>query len=160
MSNPNGNPSSLNPPWGPDNPPPISPGRPRKRPLSEAYDEWLRQPVSADQVVKMREKGMRVPEGATNADMVAIGQGRKAMTGDTAAAKEIADRVEGKPTQRIELSRMEDRTPEFVVVYDKPVLPDAKVIDIQPESPSESKPSELEQAAIGSAIVATEDGKS
>ena len=115
--NPNGNPSSLRPPWGPGNPPPISPGRPRKRPLSEAYEDWLRQAVDRDTIVKLRSKGIRVPTDATNADMVAMSQGREAISGKTNAAREMREAVEGKAMQRIELSRPEDRSVEFSIVY-------------------------------------------
>jgi hypothetical protein len=110
--------ANLKPPFGPDNPPPKSPGAPRKRPLTEAYDDWLREPVSPAHLLKLREEGIRVRPGMTNADMVALAQGNQAIRGNTAAAKEMGDRVEGKAMQRIELTGLpENRQPEFVVVY-------------------------------------------
>jgi hypothetical protein len=129
MSNPNGNPATLQPPWGPNNPPPISPGRPRKRPLSEAYEDWLREIIPATKVAELRAEGIKLKAGATNADMVALAQGRQAIKGNVNAAKELREAVEGKATQRIELAHA-DRTPRFEVVYASPV-PGAKTIEME-----------------------------
>ena len=145
---------NLRPPWKPGesgNPN----GRPRKRPLSEAYDDWLRQPVSPDQVLKLREQGVLLPEETTNADMVALAQGREAMTGNTIAAKEMREAVEGKATQRFELSRTNDRAPEFLVVYANavPSLPAA-----EPERQAVEAAAErvLEQEVVA-AVIANQD---
>jgi len=46
-----------------------------------------------------------------------------------AAAKEVADRAEGKPTQRFELSRGADRPPEFVVMYAPTLLETAIAVN-------------------------------
>ena len=52
---------------------------------------------------------MKLPEGATWADAVAVGQIRSAAKGNTQAAKEIADRLEGKVAQQVELENTEDK---------------------------------------------------
>src|SRR2546423_1749008 len=109
-------------------------GRPRKRPQSEASDDLLRSTIPEVLRTSMN-KGMGndvLKKGATWADAIAYGLARKAIAGDAAAAKELADRVEGKPTQRIELTRTEDCTPEFVVVY-ATQIPGARTIDVKPE---------------------------
>jgi hypothetical protein len=109
--------ANLRPPWGtPGNPPPKSPGRPPKRPLSEAYEEWLREPVSPDKIATFRAEGMKLPDGLTNADLVAMAMGKRAVKGDVTAAKELREAVEGKATQRIEMFHGEGPN-EMLVVY-------------------------------------------
>src|SRR5437660_9838605 len=66
-------------------------GRP-KRLLTEAYQAQLSR-------TKKRDRQRR-----TYAELIADAQIRKALKGNTMAAREIADRVEGKAGQAIELS--------------------------------------------------------
>src|SRR5262245_39401710 len=62
-------------------------GRPAgKKYLSEAYREWLSLPDENDPSI-------------TNADVIAAMVGAAAKKGDIAAAREIADRVEGRAKQ-------------------------------------------------------------
>jgi hypothetical protein len=70
-------------------------GNPGGRPpsiLSEAYKEVLAQVFEGDSSHR------------TYAQLIAIGQARAAVKGNTGAAKEIADRVEGKAKEAIEIS--------------------------------------------------------
>jgi hypothetical protein len=79
-------------------------GNPAGRPpsiLSEAYKAVLAQAVPQD------------PEGRTYAQLIAIGQARSAVKGNTGAAKEIADRVEGKAKESIEISGKDGAPVEF-----------------------------------------------
>lgn len=126
MSNPHGNPATLRPPWGPDNPPPKSPGRPPKRPQSEAYEDWLREPVSKEKIAQFRLDGIILKDSATNATVVAMAMGRKAIRGDVNAAKEMREAVEGKSISRIELTG-DQKAPEFVVVYATAVPGERKI---------------------------------
>jgi Family of unknown function (DUF5681) len=71
-------------------------GRPRARVLSEYYREWLARPLPGD-------------PARTFGDAIAEAVCRQAVEGDVAAAREIADRVEGKPRQAIDLSSEEQR---------------------------------------------------
>jgi hypothetical protein len=64
---------------------------PSKKYLSEALREWLGHPSDRD------------PE-RTNADELAAALGKAALKGSVTAIALIADRVEGKPRQTIELS--------------------------------------------------------
>ncbi len=115
MPNPNGNPSSLKP-WGPDNPPPRSPGRPRKRPMTEEYDELVREDLP-----EKERKALNLPPGTTWGRAMALARAREALTrGGTLAAKEIADRIEGKPTQRVEIHSPEDRGWDVKVTFEMP----------------------------------------
>ena len=104
-------PSGLRP-WGPDNPPPKSPGRPRKRPISEAYDDMVR-----NELPEEIRRSARMPKGSTWADAIALQMARQALKGEVPAAKEIREAIEGKAMQRIELSRSEEKPAELMVVY-------------------------------------------
>ena len=69
-------------------------GRPRTKPLTDAY----RQNVSLVITPKVA-KEMRLPAGfvgMTIAEAIAIGQAIAAIKGSTIAAREIADRIEGR----------------------------------------------------------------
>jgi NACalpha-BTF3-like transcription factor len=76
-------------------------GRPKSRTLSEAYRIMLKQPLPED-------------PSRTYADAVAETLCRRAVfMGDVVAAKELADRTEGKPKQTIDVS-LEERKREMV----------------------------------------------
>jgi hypothetical protein len=70
-------------------------GRPKSKMLSDAYRSKLEEPVPND------------PEGRTWAELIAEAQVRDAVRGNVQAAREIADRTEGRPRQAIEF---EDKT--------------------------------------------------
>ena len=79
-------------------------GRPKKKPITEAYERQLKQSLPDDFRIRMK-----LPEGATWADAVAVGQIRSAVKGNTQAAKEIADRLEGKVAQQLETAKTEGK---------------------------------------------------
>src|SRR5262245_17876992 len=66
-------------------------GRPKSRTLSEAYRALLKQPLPNDPT-------------RTVADAVAAAIVKNAVAGDVSAAREVADRTEGKARQSIDLS--------------------------------------------------------
>ena len=66
-------------------------GRPRKTAPTDALRELLASGVPGD------------PEGRTYADAIAEALVKRAMRGDVQAAREIADRAEGKPLQAVAL---------------------------------------------------------
>ena len=70
-------------------------GRPKSKMLSDAYRNKLEEPVPND------------PEGRTWAELIAEAQIRYAVRGNVQAAREIADRTEGRARQAIEF---EDKT--------------------------------------------------
>jgi hypothetical protein len=70
-------------------------GRPKSKSLSAAYRNKLEELVPND------------PEGRTWAELIAEAQVRDAVRGNVQAAREIADRTEGRPRQAIEF---EDKT--------------------------------------------------
>jgi len=86
-------------------------GRP-KRPISEAYEAQLARVKAGD-----RKK-------RTYAQLIAEAQVKQAMKGNTMAAKEIADRTEGKARQAVEVTV---ETPLEFHVQVNFVDPDGKV---------------------------------
>lgn len=66
-------------------------GRPKSLTLSEAFRRQLSQPVPDDK------------QGRTFAEVIAAEMCARAFAGDVAAAKELADRTEGKPKQAIDV---------------------------------------------------------
>jgi len=90
---------NLRPAWKPGESgnPGGKPGRPKTKPITEAYKA-----VIADRLpdhlrkVKLGQHTLELPEGSTFADLIAIGQCASAIKGNTAAAEEIANRLEGK----------------------------------------------------------------
>lgn len=105
--------------WGPDNPPPKSPGRPKKRPLQESYDDVLRTPIPALVMAKLKHLGLK--PGATWSDAIGLSMAFEAVKGNHNAAKEMGDRVEGKSPQRIEIMDHTQKRTEVVVLFDASV---------------------------------------
>src|SRR5271156_3903817 len=70
-------------------------GRPKSKTLSDAYRNKLEEPVPND------------PEGRSWAELIAEAQVRDAVRGNVQAAREIADRTEGRARQA---SEFEDKT--------------------------------------------------
>jgi hypothetical protein len=62
---------------------------------------------------------LKLEPGATYADGVVKRLMTRALKGEQNAMREIADRIEGSPTQRQEISTPADRTFNIRVVYDK-----------------------------------------
>jgi hypothetical protein len=74
-------------------------GRPKRLPISDALRDLLDRRLNDDETAaKPRKRRMTVAEKM--ADQLA----RRALHGDVEALREIANRVEGKPTQRIEVA--------------------------------------------------------
>jgi hypothetical protein len=88
--NTEGNTGNLRPPWKPGesgNPG----GRPKKKPLTDAYAAILGKPVPAEVAEKLK-----VDTSTTYAEIIAMALAREAVKGNVRAAGELADRVEGK----------------------------------------------------------------
>ena len=78
---------------------PISPGRPKKTLMSEAYGKHLGDRLPEEVRIKLG-----LPKAATWADAIAVGQIRSAVKGKTDAAREIADRTEGRAVHKLALT--------------------------------------------------------
>jgi hypothetical protein len=70
-------------------------GRPKKRPISDRYHAF------AEQLLEERARiALGLPKDTTNADALTIQQFRAGFKGNTPAAREIREAIEGKATQR------------------------------------------------------------
>ena len=97
MANPKGNPKNLKP-WKPGqsgNPG----GRPKKRPITDCYDALLDKPLP-DELVRL----LKVKKGTTYGEAIALGQAISAIKGKAESAREIREALEGKTTQRVEVT--------------------------------------------------------
>ena len=100
--NPHPNTKGLKPPWKPGCASPNPSGRPRQ-PLSDAYRWFLALPAWDVDIEKCKKDGFKLPEHATQAHVIAAGQGRIAIA-DARSAKEMREATEGKAKMRIELT--------------------------------------------------------
>jgi len=83
----------------PGQPSPNPTGRPKRRPVTEAYLEAMSLPLPNEIRVQLR-----LPKGATYLQALALGTIRAGVKGNYGAAEEIREATEGKATQRIELT--------------------------------------------------------
>ena len=90
--------ANLRPPWKKGEVPNPH-GRPKKKPITEAYERRMSE-VLPDDVCK----SVRLKRGSTWADLIALGMAKAAVKGRAESAREIADRVEGKATQPVEVT--------------------------------------------------------
>jgi hypothetical protein len=89
------NTSGLRPPWKPGESGNLS-GRPKRKPLTDAYAALLDKPIPPDMA-----RQLKLDESTTYAQVIAMSLVREAVKGKVNAAAEVADRVEGKITQPI-----------------------------------------------------------
>jgi hypothetical protein len=92
-------------------------GRPKRRPISDRYEAFAELELPAEW-----KKRLRLPAGIlrhikTLGDLQVLAQFQGALKGKTEAAREIADRIEGKATQRIEAANREGEEILIRVVY-------------------------------------------
>ncbi len=84
--------------------------------MTEEYDELVREDLP-----EKERKALGLPVGTTWGRAMALARAREALTrGGTLAAKEIADRIEGKPTQRVEIHSPEDRGWQVQISFEAP----------------------------------------
>jgi hypothetical protein len=81
-------------------------GRPKKRPISERYEELAELELPKKDRIKHG-----LPEGATYGDALAIVMFKSALEGNPSAAREIREAIEGKTAQRQETT--DSRGPDF-----------------------------------------------
>lgn len=91
-----GHPATLRPPWKPGESGNPS-GRPKRRPITDLYEKQLDQRLPEPLRLKL---GLQ--EGATYGHALAFRQVQMAIMGETPAAREITDRIEGKSVARME----------------------------------------------------------
>lgn len=122
---------NLRPPWKPGESGNLK-GRPRKRPLSDRYEQLLetRLPVEIARALKL-------PPGSLWADAIAHVSARTALKGTETGIlqrRELREAVEGKATQRIEFHGEEQV--DIVVSFEQPLFAGKRTpppIDVEPE---------------------------
>lgn len=147
MANPNPNTSGLRP-FQPGSK--GGPGRPKKRPISEAYDSYLKTEVPE----KVRV-AMGLPKGAIWAEAIACAMAREAVKGNVVAAKEMREGTEGKAPIRIE--GLVERKNEVVVTFEGPVPPKLEDRLIESARETQSNADAIDVAVVTEA--AAEDHK-
>lgn len=85
---------NLRPPWKPGESGNLT-GRPRRRPISDAYAEYVQRPVPEE-----RRRELDLWEGATHADAMAAALVIAACKGSVAEARELREAIEGKTSER------------------------------------------------------------
>ena len=86
-------------------------GRPRKQQISKEYA--LRAGMELPESLRL---GLKLPKGATYAAALVLGQFRAGIKGNTPAAKEIADRVDGRVPLPMELETPEGKEIRIKIV--------------------------------------------
>jgi hypothetical protein len=92
---------NLHAPWKPGESGNPS-GRPKRRPISDRYEAFAELELPAEWKKKLRLPTSILRKIKTLGDLQVLAQFQGALKGKTEAAREIADRIEGKATQRIE----------------------------------------------------------
>lgn len=75
-------------------------GRPVKKPITEYYSERVTEPLPEP----IRRK-LKLKKGATYGEALSLSLFMQAIKGKVAAAKEITDRIEGRPLQGLRIER-------------------------------------------------------
>lgn len=88
-------------------------GRPKKRAISDRYEIMAEKPLP-----KKERSDLGLRKGATYGDAIAHAQFHSAIDGKTEAAREIREAIEGKATQRVELSGSDSGAPVTIGFYD------------------------------------------
>lgn len=89
-------------------------GRPRKRPISERYNELAELLLPEKDRVKLG-----LPVGSTYGDALVLSVYKAALAGRTDAAREIRESIEGRAPQRMQAAVPEKCETLIRVVYDR-----------------------------------------
>ena len=84
-------------------------GRPKRKPLTDAYSALLGQTVPPEIA-----RQLRISETSTYAEVVAMALLKEAVKGKVNAAAELADRVEGRVMERVQVSATGDPLGELL----------------------------------------------
>src|ERR1700730_8825677 len=98
--NPNGTPKNLRPPWRKGDPSPNASGRPHRLPISDVYLTFADQAIPETIRRVMKRKGVTLEPGMTFAEVLGLRVWMNALDGDSGAAREIRESLEGKAAQR------------------------------------------------------------
>lgn len=90
-------------PFGPGNPPPKSPGRPRTRPITDSYLKIVELALSDAKLKALIQAIPSIAEFENASEAIAFGLLVRAVRGDPLAAKELREAIEGKTPSFAEL---------------------------------------------------------
>src|ERR1700736_137042 len=99
--NPNGTLENLRPAWRKGDPSPNPSGRPIRLPITDMYRRIADEPIPEAIRKAMKRNGVNLKSGATFAEALATRVWAKALSGDSGAAKEIREAIEGKTGKRV-----------------------------------------------------------
>jgi Family of unknown function (DUF5681) len=129
--NSKGTPENLRPAWRKGDPSPNPSGRPRRLPISDMYARIAVEPIPESIRNAMKRNGVSLPPEATFAEALATRVWVKALSGDSGAAREIREAIEGRTGQRAILV---DESPSEVNVPAKDNGANARPIEEEPDS--------------------------
>lgn len=91
-------------------------GRPKTKPITDRYHRIVETDLPDDV-----RRALGLPSGATFGDAIALAQARQAIKGETAAAKEMREAIEGRSMEQLDVGK------EFsVVIINRAYRPDWK----------------------------------
>ena len=94
-------------------------GRPRKLPITDRYASVAELPVPDYLLAALKLSEAEKQEIKTYGDAVALNQFRAAIKGRTEAAREIADRLEGRARQSVQVSGGDGGPIKFAEILDR-----------------------------------------
>ena len=98
--NPNGTLENLRPAWRKGDPSPNPSGRPIRLPITDMYRRIADEPIPEAIRKAMKRNGVSLPPEATFAEALAARVWVKALSGDSGAAREIREAIEGRTGPR------------------------------------------------------------
>ena len=98
--NSKGTPENLRPAWRKGDPSPNPTGRPHRLPISDMYARIAVEPIPESIRSAMKRNGVSLPPEATFAEALATRVWVKALSGDSGAAREIREAIEGRTGPR------------------------------------------------------------
>lgn len=90
----------VTPAWIKGRPSPNPSGRPRRLPISDSYTLLADEPIPESDREVLKRKGISLEPEATYASALARQNWIKAIAGDSKAAREVREAIEGKVGQR------------------------------------------------------------
>ena len=103
-------------------------GRPKKLPITDRYATVAELPVPDNLLAALKLSEAEKPAIKTYGDALALSQFRAGIKGKTDAAREIADRVEGRSRQAVEVSGPEGAPIDVQLMSDEQL--DARIAEL------------------------------
>ena len=94
-------------------------GNNRKRPWTDRMFERSEMLLASTEEGEQIRKALQLPKEATFADAAVLTLMRKAIKGDVGAIKEMADRIEGKAPERLEITGPDRKEITIRLLHDR-----------------------------------------